>query len=250
MLFVAIAESSAPEDPSDAELAAISERGRQLAEYDGAAWQATDALMAARPAEDRLGSYVARKTEAGWAVAFGRLDEAGEKFLVTYEAVSKGKKAKFEVKGFDPPREDTGWNLATARGIQTARKDFGPLSRPYNHAVLAAEQGELYVYLYPAQTKEDVYPLGGDVRYRVSPDGTRIIDKRQMHKTIIEMTTRQKGVKTEHGWHTHVLSVLPEDTDVLMVLIRKPRIPEYIGAGAYLFAIDVDGEISWDYLRR
>jgi hypothetical protein len=43
---VAIAQRSSP--PAKAELAQITERGRQLAQYDVAAWYATDAVVATR----------------------------------------------------------------------------------------------------------------------------------------------------------------------------------------------------------
>lgn len=185
-LFFLIAEAAASSKPSTAELAAITARGVLLAEYDKAAWQATDALKAAHPLESRMGRYIARKTEAGWVVDFGRLNEDGDKFLLAYEAAQAGNAAHFEVKGFDPVREDTGWNLAAAKGIEIAIPDYNGASRPYNIAVLPAERDSMYVYLYPAQVKAGVYPLGADVRYRVSQDGTKILEKRQMHKTIIE----------------------------------------------------------------
>jgi hypothetical protein len=239
-----VAEASASSKPSDAELAAITGRGIFLAEYDVAAWRATDAVKAVHPVEARVGRYIARKTEGGWVVDFGRLNEAGDKFLVAYEAVQRGNPAKFDVKAFDPAREDAGWNLAAAKGIETAMKDFGETSRPYNIAALPAERAGMYVYLYPAQVKAGVYPLGGDVRYHVSPDGTKIIEKRQMHKTIIESVPAKKDVKVAVGYHSHVLSDLPEDTDVLLVLTRKPRVPEIVVAGAYMFTIDVSGKIT------
>src|SRR5208283_4444067 len=109
------------------------------------AWQATDAVKAAHPVEGRLGRYIARKTEVGWVVDFGRLNEAGDKFKVAYEAVQTGSPAKFEVRSFDPAREDVGWNLAAAKGIQAAMRDFAGTSRPYNIAVLPAEREGLYV---------------------------------------------------------------------------------------------------------
>jgi hypothetical protein len=56
--------------PSDAELAAITARGVLLAEYDTAAWQATDAVTAAHPRE-RTNLYIARKTDTGWIVDLG-----------------------------------------------------------------------------------------------------------------------------------------------------------------------------------
>jgi hypothetical protein len=46
------------------------------------------------------------------------------------------------------------------------------------------------------------------------------------------------------GYHTHFLSDLPEDTDVFLVLTRKPQMPEFVGAGKHMFKIDVDGRIS------
>jgi hypothetical protein len=49
VLFVMGVSASAAPKPSVAELAAITERGQMLAEYDTAAWKATDALMVAHP---------------------------------------------------------------------------------------------------------------------------------------------------------------------------------------------------------
>jgi hypothetical protein len=239
-----VAGATASPKPSPRELAAITARGVLLAEYDTAAWQATDAVKAVHPVEGRVGRYIARKTDAGWVVDFGRLNEAGDKFLVAYEAVQTGNAALFEVRGFDPIREDTGWNLAAAKGIETAMRDFRGASRPYNIGVLPAERQSMYVYLYPAQVKAGVYPLGADVRYRISPDGTRILEKRQMHRTIIESVPARTQVTVAAGYHTHALSEVPEDTDVLLVLTRKPRVPEIVVAGAYMFTIDVNGRIS------
>lgn len=242
VLLFATADAQASSKPSEAELAAITARGVLLAEYDKAAWLATDALQAAHPVEGRVGRYIGRKTDAGWVVDFGRLNQAQDKFLVAYEAVQVS--AKFEVKSFDPAREDTGWNLAAVKGIETAMRDLGGTSRPYNIAVLPADHESLYVYLYPAQATAGIYPLGADVRYHVSPDGTKIIEKRQMHKTIIESVTARSDITVKVGCHSHVLSEVPEDTDVFLVLTRKPQVPEIVVAGPYMFTIDVNGKIS------
>lgn len=123
-------------------------------------------------------------------------------------------------------------------------RDLGGTSRPYNIAVLPADHESLYVYLYPAQVKAGIYPLGADVRYRVSLEGTKIIEKRQMHKTIIESVTARTDMTVKGGYHSHVLSEVPEDTDVFLVLTRKPQVPEVVVAGAYLFTIDVNGKIT------
>jgi hypothetical protein len=151
--------------------------------------------------------------------------------------------AKFEVKSFDPAREDTGWDLAAAKGIETAMRDFGATSRPYNIAVLP-EEHSMFVYLYPAQVKAGVYPLGADVRYRVSLDGMKIVEKRQMHKSVIESVTARSDITVKVGYHSHILSEVPEDTDVFLVLTRQPRVPEIVVAGPYMFTIDVNGKIT------
>jgi hypothetical protein len=241
-LLLATAEVRASSKPSEADLAGITARGALLAEYDTAAWQATDAVQATHPVEDRVGRYIGRKTDAGWVVDFGRLNQAQDRFLVAYEAVPVS--AKFEVKSFDPAREDTGWNLAVAKGIETAMRDLGGTSRPYNIAVLPADHESFYIYMYPAQVTAGIYPLGADVRYHVSPDGTKIIEKRQLHKTIIESVTARSDMTVKVGYHSHVLSEVPEDTDVFLVLSRRPQVPEIVVAGAYMFTIDVDGKIT------
>lgn len=80
--FSTVAGARASSKPSDAELAAITERGRLLAEYDAAAGQATDAVLAIHPKTELGGSYIAHRTEAGWVVDFGKLSVNGDKFLV------------------------------------------------------------------------------------------------------------------------------------------------------------------------
>jgi hypothetical protein len=241
--FVLPQDANATSKPSTAELAAITERGRMLAEYDTAAWQATDALMAAHPKTEPSGRYIAHKSPAGWVVDFGRLNPSGDKFLVVYEAVQAG--SQYKVRNFNPAREDAGWNLAAAKGIEAAMGDFGKTGRPYNVAALPITNGSLYVYLYPAQVKADVYPLGADVRYRLSSDGTKIVEKRSLHRTVIEYAAPAgTAEKAAGGYHTHVLTDLPEDTDVLLVLTRQPRVPEVVGAGSFMYTIAVDGTIT------
>jgi hypothetical protein len=227
---------------STAELTAITERGRLLAEYDAAAWHATDAVLATHPKEESPGRYIAQKTTSGWVVDFGRLSASGDKFLVVHEAIQEGD--QYTVKSFDPAREDAGWNLSGAKAIETAMHDFQGANRPYNVAVLPAQDRGMYVYLYPAQVKEGVYPLGADVRYQISPDGTKIAEKRQMHKSIIEPAPASADVQVEAGYHTHVLSDVPEDTDVLLVLTRRPRMPEFVGTSKYVYIIGIDGSIT------
>jgi len=236
--------------PTSAELAAISERGRGLASYDQAAWHATDALQMANPKTAQGQHYLARVEGGRWTVVFGALNAEKSAFLIDYEAVAQpGKPGQFEVKRDDPPREDGGFYLFAARALELALTDFGGVARPYNAAVLPAEAGRLYVYLYPAQVKANVYPLGGDVRYLVSTDGAKILERRQLHRAIIEGGPA-KGRKVVEGVHTHVLSDVPEDTDVLHVLQQNPPVPEIVGTAHYVYEIGVDGAIRVKQARK
>src|SRR5262249_44820074 len=97
-LFTLVDPPARKDPPTNKELAAITERGRDLAGYDAAAWHGSDAIQAKRPEEGRVVRYIARKTEKRWVVAFGRLDEKRERFLIAYEATQGEKPDLFDVK--------------------------------------------------------------------------------------------------------------------------------------------------------
>jgi hypothetical protein len=235
---------------SESELAAITERGRALAEYDQAAWHATDAVQMANPKTTDGQHYLARKENGRWTVVFGALNADKSKFLISYQAEQQVKPKEFTVKQDEPAKEDQGFYLFAARALELALADLGQANRPYNAAVLPANgrddegtPGLLYVYLYPAQTKVGVYPLGGDVRYLGSADGMKILAKRQMHQSVLDFAP-PKGKKKVAGFHSHVLSDEPEDTDVLHVLQQEPPLPEMIRTKHFLYQVAADGTIT------
>lgn len=235
--------------PAQDELAAITERGRLLYEYDQAAWHASDAVQMANPKNVEGQLYIARKENGKWTVVFGKLNKDKSRFDISYEADEQGTLRQFAVRQEPAVRQGEGFFLYAARAIEITMKDFGTVSRPYDVAVLPGQADQLYVYLYPAQTKARVYPLGGDVRYLVSADGTKILEKRQMHKSIIE-TTPKLGKKTAAGFHMHVLSDLPEDTDVFHVLTQDPPLPEFVATPHFTFQVKADGTIQLEEKRK
>ena len=237
--------------PSQSELADITARGRALAEYDFASWHGTDAVFSLKPSAGSITRYIARPTEKGWRVAFGRLTAARDTFLVAYEAIRTSLGGQFD--GFTPvahatPIADTGYYARAARALDIATKDFGPVQRSYNTAALPRSDGKWWVYLLPAQTVSGVFPLGADARYLVSADGRTILERRRLHNSVIEFRAPappQAGAKMEAGTHTAVVADIPEDTDVLHVLVRTPRIPEYVMTDHYVYRIDPDGRINF-----
>ena len=233
-------------EPSETELASITARGRMMEEYDVAAWHATDAVRALVADKDMpRGNYVARKSDRGWAVVFGQLNENHDKYLIFYEAVQGATPVDFDVRKYDPPREDSDFYLHSATALRSALTDFEREQRPYNTYVLLQDTGQMYVYILPASTKTGVYPLGGDIRYLISSDGNNIIEKHPMHKSILEFDTSAQAGKIVMGVHAHVLTDRPEDSDVFYVLSRKPPMPEVVVTGEHeMYLVLADGTIE------
>jgi hypothetical protein len=246
---VALAQRAEQEDkaPTPAELQAITARGKMLAEYDVAAWHATDVVQDLKPEAGSTRYYIAKKDESGWIVVFGRLNDAHDKFLTVYEAKQGTRSEFFTGRKYDPPNESSDFYLFAARAFDAALKDLGTVNRPYNAYAIPSEAGQLYVYLLPASDKNGIYLLGADARYTFSADGKVLVEKRQMHKTILEFDFNEKSSglkKVEAGMHTHVLSNIPEDSDVFYLLTRKPSIPEYVETlDRKIYVIQTDGTI-------
>jgi hypothetical protein len=147
-------------------------------------------------------------------------------------------------------RGHKGFFLSAAKAIDTSLKDFVKHfegeQRPYNVAVLPAEKGQVWAYLVPAPTRAGVWPLGGDIRYLFSADGTKIVSKRQLHKSVIEVEPPKDNKNQQvAGMHTHVLDDTPEDTDVFHVLTRMPTVPEMILTKQFVFQVDPDGHVKY-----
>jgi hypothetical protein len=230
--------------PAAEELMAITRRGILLTEYDRAAWHASDALQAANPKTAEGQRCVAKKENGEWHVVFGRLNADKSLFRIYYEAVQQGKPQEFAVSAETAGRADNGFYLFAARAIEVALEDFRGEKRPYNVAVLPAREDRLFVYVYPAETVPRIHPLGGDVRYLLSADGKKIIEKRQMHNSILESRPSEKGKKPAAGMHSHAPADLPEDTDVFHVLTEDPPVPETIDTAHFVYRVQTDGTIA------
>lgn len=230
--------------PSESELVEVSARGRALAEYDAAAWHATDAVEPLKLPRASIERYIARKTDKGWVVAWGRFDEKRAAFLIVCEARQSSNPTDFTVTKHEPPLEDRDWYLRAAKAHELALTEFSRdvrPQRPYNISILPAPSGAWYVYALPAQTDAAVLPYGGDIRYTVSSDGTQVLDRRQMHKIVLEA---ELG-KGQYFFHTHVLSDVPEDSDVFYALTRKAEQGEWIATSKYIYEIKPGGSLGY-----
>jgi hypothetical protein len=130
-----------------------------------------------------------------------------------------------------------------ARAVATSEfRRHDQSGRPYNISVLPAPSDEWYVYALPAQTDFRILPTGGDVRYTVSADGKKIVDARQMHKVILEFNNAEQP---PFAFHTHVLSDVPEDSDIFYALSRKAVQGEWIATPKYFYKLNPDGALNY-----
>lgn len=245
LVVSATAQKERTEPASAGELAAIAARGRALYGYDVAAWHATDAFLAATSPQDRQKAplYIARKDGEVWEVVFGTLDADGKKFLIAYEARQGNSPTSFAVKSYQPAKEDSSFYLAAARALVLVRGDFKGEDRRYNKSVLPADNGRLYVYVCPAQTDAAVWPLGGDVRYLVSADGSTIVERHRMHNDILQFGKSPEMKEVTTDFHIAVIDEVPEDSDVFFTMSRQPAVNHIVATKHFVYFIPPDGQV-------
>lgn len=233
--------------PSADSLAAISRRGRALAELDHAAWLGSDAMESLSLPADGVRRFIVRRTERGWEVVAGVLSAQRDTLFIAQLSTPGMQPDRWAASTFDPPRADTGYFLRAARAIETSLTMFRPAARRPYVATAVPDEAEpwWWVYVYPAPSRAGVWPRGGDMRFRVSADGRVITENRRLHQTITEYSARtaRSGSDVTSGGLPLVSGVTPEDTDVFHVLQRRPALPELFSAGPFRYRIDVDGTI-------
>lgn len=237
--------------PSDTLLAGITARGRLLAAYDQAAWHATDAVLALVPESilARVGNTMlaVQQTDRRWTVLFGRLTERRDTLLLYYEARPTDRPDSFLVVTHTPPAPLAGHERRAAAALHIAIADFGTPARPYNSYVLPRPDSAYWVYFLPAQTDHREFPHGADVRYIVDPTGGSIIEKHAMHRALLNLAVPDSAVG---GLHTVLVDDVPQDSDVFLVLARRPWRPEFISTEHYNYEIALDGTITWRVADR
>jgi hypothetical protein len=135
--------------------------------------------------------------------------------------------------------------------LRTASGALASAPRPhpgtYNPYVVSREDGNWWVYFLPAQTQNGVYPHGGDFRLMVSASGLTILERHQMHNVVLQLALPADAVA---GAHSVVTGHVPQDSDVFLVLTRKPGKPELIATDHFHYQIALDGTITWRHAKR
>jgi hypothetical protein len=229
---------SAAKSTSD-DFADISTRGRILSHYQWAVSSASISVTSERYCLYGTMMKVAEERGAVWVVVFGNLNPQHTAFEIACE-VRQTTAAKLSIRKFEPPESVSDFFFTAAMAIYGA---LGTTDAPpgFEYSVIPGSAKEIYVYVTPVQLKPNVSVFGGDVRYLISTEDYRIIEKRVLHKTVIFFN--KTAPPPVAGVHTHVLSDLPEDTDVSYVLSRAPKIPEYVNTKSHVYLIQTDGSI-------
>jgi len=241
---VAAARPSSP--PSADSLSSITRRGRTLAIRDSIASLAAAAMTSPVVPADSIVRLIVRRSERGWEVVSGRLSNGDKIFLVTEVSTPGIEPKRWASTTFDPPAVDTGYFANAARAIESSILMFHrSSSHTYVAMAIPAEEPPWWlVYIYPAASGDGVWPIGGDMRFRVSADGRVITESRRLHESV-----RQYSVRTARSasrpWEGQpfVSGDTPEDTDVFHILQRRPALPELLRAGRFRYRVDVDGSI-------
>jgi hypothetical protein len=236
--------ASAQNAPTQQQLDEITARGRALAGYQHAAWTSSMQLLATNPDPYRVERYVAYHADSGWVVAFGRLSSERDTFYVSNIAIPAAENGRrvdtrYEFQTFAQPAPDVDFLVRAARAMDLATMTMGMAKRAYSAAAIPDENGNWFVYLTPSADVASVWPLGDDMRYRVSADGQRVLEKRRMHSGMVlpskdaaQLTSRRKA-----------LHDTPEDSDVFHMLMNHSSASEIVVTGKYQYLVNPDGSI-------
>jgi len=227
----------------------ISARGRALAGYQRAAWTASMQLLATNPDPWQVQRYIAYHADSGWVVAFGRLNTERDTFYVSHIAIPAAVNGQrvdstFEFQTFAAPGPDTDYLVRAARAMDVATMALGVTARAYSAAAIPNEKGEWLVYLTPSADAANVWPLGDDVRYRVSGDGQRILETHRMHVGMLEANREAGSGDARLVAKGKAMRDLPEDSDVFHVLMNRPTAAKVVVTPHHRYRIDVDGSIT------
>jgi hypothetical protein len=231
--------------PSQAALNAIRDRGRLLAFMDRAAWVCTDRVQERHKGSlGEGGAFIVYVDNGVYKVAFGVGNEGGGTFLTKFEGIYNLQSAGCDVESFDPPRQDTGWLPEAYTALRRAGSIFerDPQAEAYNHAIVRESADEISIYFYPGTTGNDLV-LGADAKISVRGENTEVT---RYHKALIKQSVPEnKDQQLKASFHTHILDNAPNPLDVLYVMNRRTKVPEYIAGEMWVFYIAPNGEVEF-----
>lgn len=213
-----------PDVPSDEQrIADAAGLGRLIHAFDQAAWVSSDALTTTVPKEQLvgLGGYVVEASEAQkLRVTYYRGEAAAaQAFFVT--DVRGGKVVRQGLLATPVALSADQTVLAQAREVAATRareRSYRPCTpAPFNTVVVPSRRGgPVAVYLLSAQQDARTYPMGGNYRVVVAPDGA-VLASRPYSVSCLNLTVPKlpAGAKPVGFMVNHLLDPVPTEMHVL-----------------------------------
>ena len=231
---------ASPPAPTAAQVAAIAEAqriGRDIYDFDQAAWGSTDALLAALPDPDANGvrGWIVEREPGGTvATYYGLRDGKPYKIFVAHALGRKVSASHVVGADEDATMTPVEQRMVAARAVALERQTlakigFQPCERTsLNSVVLVPPTADapVSVYYLTPQTARDRYPFGGHYRVDIAADGS-IVGSRAFAKSCVAMTPQvPPGGRAAGMFITHILD--PQPTEIHAWLSLVSNIPIFV----------------------
>lgn len=207
---------------TEQQVAEAASLGRLLYVFDRAAWVSSDALTATVAKEQLagVGGYVVEAWDAQTLrVSYYRGSAAAARAFFVAD-VREGKVVRKEVLTEPVPLSADQAILARARDVAAQRareRAYKPCTpSPFNTVVLPSRKGgPVAVYLLSAQQDAGTYPMGGNYRVIVAPDGA-VLASRPYSVSCLSLTVPKLklGEKSVGFMVNHLLDPVPTEIHV------------------------------------
>jgi len=240
LLLGSPAAPAAAPAPTAAQAAAVAEAqriGRDIYDFDQAAWGSTDALVAAIPdpgAQGVRGWIVEREPGGTIATYYGLRDGKPYKIFVAHARGRKVTASHVVAAGEDAAMTAIEQRMVAARAVALEQQTlasigFQPCERAsLNSVVLVPPTADapVPVYYLTPQVAMDRYPFGGNYRVDIAADGS-VLGSRAFAKSCIAMAPQAPPGGHAAGMViTHLLD--PQPTEIHAWLSLVANVPIFV----------------------
>lgn len=229
------APGTVPNNPSNGQrIVEAASLGRLIYTFDRAAWVSSDALTATIPKDQLtgIGGYIveASSVQTLRVTYYRGSAAAAQAFFVA--DVREGKVVRKELLATSVSLTANQVVLARARDVaaeRTRERSYKPCTPlPFNTVVVPSRNGgPVAVYLLSAQQDAGTYPMGGNYRVIVAPDGT-VLASRPYSVSCLSLTVPKlpAGAKPVGFVVNHLLDPVP--TEIHVFASYSLRMPVFV----------------------
>ena len=202
--------------------------GRDIYDFDQAAWGSTDAMIAAirDPAAAGVRGWIVEREPGGTvAIFYGLTGDQPYKLFVAHmqgqKVLSQQVVAANEDRSMTPiERRMVAARQAVVNADALRKIGFRPCANASVNSVVlppATPEGTVPVYILTPQASVDSFPIGGNYRVDVAADGS-IVRSRAFAKTCITMDRKRSPGDPVMFYLTHLLDPQPTEIHVWVSL--------------------------------